>query len=177
MESPYRATLTSIFPDGTRRQRNNVEGVLQRKYLNNIRADYSRVYEIKELKVMGKDTNEGDLSANRENNDKRSSHVKNSNTLDHTRKDNYIVQDWDNNNNIDNQKMLSDQMTQKSLTRKSEKEKELPLISKTQQNSAQKQINVSNVTIVFVYLLTFFSTVLSVNLSRSCSIVYYKVLS
>ena len=44
-ESPYKATLTSIFDDGTRRQR-TVEGVSQRKYLNNIRPEYSRVYQV-----------------------------------------------------------------------------------------------------------------------------------
>jgi hypothetical protein len=44
-ESPYKATLTSIFQDGTRRQR-NIEGVSQRKYLNNIRPEYSRVYQV-----------------------------------------------------------------------------------------------------------------------------------
>ena len=103
MESPYRATLTSIFPDGTRRERKNVEGVLQRKYLNNIRADYSRVYEIKELKVMGEDKNEVDHSIKWEHNDKRSSNVKNRNTQDHNNNGNYIFQDWNNNNNNDNQ--------------------------------------------------------------------------
>jgi hypothetical protein len=45
-ESPYKATLTSIFQDGTRRQR-NIEGVSQRKYLNNIRPEYSRVYQVR----------------------------------------------------------------------------------------------------------------------------------
>ena len=178
MESPYRATLTSIFPDGTRRERKNVEGVLQRKYLNNIRADYSRVYEIKELKVMGEDKNEVDHSIKWEHNDKRSSSVKNRNTQDHNNNGNYIFQDWNNNNN-DNQKtknqMLSDEITQKTLTRKSEKEKELPLISKTH-NSAQKQLSVSNIT-MFMYLVTLFSTVLSVHFSRSYSIEYYMVLS
>ena len=51
-EIPYKATLTAIFPDGTRRQRSNVEGVLQRKYLNNIRPEYSRVYRIKDSIVV-----------------------------------------------------------------------------------------------------------------------------
>ena len=44
-ESPYKATLTSVFQDGTRRQR-SIEGVSQRKYLNNIRPEYSRVYQV-----------------------------------------------------------------------------------------------------------------------------------
>jgi len=51
-EIPYKATLTAVFPDGTRRQRNNVEGVLQKKYLNNIRPEYSRVYQIKDSIVI-----------------------------------------------------------------------------------------------------------------------------
>ncbi len=46
-ETPYRATLTAVFPDGSRRQR-SVEGVAQRIYLNNIRPEYSIVYQIKE---------------------------------------------------------------------------------------------------------------------------------
>ena len=46
-ETPYRATLTAIFPDGSRRQR-QIEGVVQRIYLDNIRPEYSRVYHIKE---------------------------------------------------------------------------------------------------------------------------------
>jgi hypothetical protein len=45
-EHSYRGTLTSVFPNGARRQR-KVEGVVQRRYLNNIRAEYSRVYRIK----------------------------------------------------------------------------------------------------------------------------------
>ncbi len=45
-EHTYRGTLTSVFPDGARRER-RVEGVLQRRYLNNIRPEYSRVYRIK----------------------------------------------------------------------------------------------------------------------------------
>ena len=35
-----------MFPDGARRER-RVEGVVQRRYLNNIRPEYSRVYRIK----------------------------------------------------------------------------------------------------------------------------------
>ena len=48
-EIPYKGTLTSLFddPDNTRRTRNNVSGVLQKKYLNNIRPVYSQVYKIK----------------------------------------------------------------------------------------------------------------------------------
>jgi len=45
-EQSYRGTLTSVFPDGARRER-RVEGVVQRRYLNNIRPEYSRVYRIK----------------------------------------------------------------------------------------------------------------------------------
>ena len=45
-EESYRGTLTSVFPDGARRER-RVEGVVQRRYLNNIRPEYSRVYRIK----------------------------------------------------------------------------------------------------------------------------------
>ena len=46
-ETPYRATLSAVFPDGSRRQR-KIEGVVQRIYLDNIRPEYSRVYHIKE---------------------------------------------------------------------------------------------------------------------------------
>lgn len=46
-EAPYKATLTAIFPDGSRRQR-TIDGVAQRIYLNNIRPEYSIVYQIKE---------------------------------------------------------------------------------------------------------------------------------
>ena len=46
-EEPYSAVLTSVFPDGSKRQR-KINGVLQRKYLNNIRPEYSRVYRIKD---------------------------------------------------------------------------------------------------------------------------------
>lgn len=49
-ETPYRATLHAIFPDGSRRQR-SVEGVVQRIYLDNIRPEYSRVYHIKEAQT------------------------------------------------------------------------------------------------------------------------------
>ena len=49
-EKPYKATLTAVFPDGTRRQR-SIEGVLQSIYLDNIRPEYSRIYNIKEAKV------------------------------------------------------------------------------------------------------------------------------
>ena len=45
-EQSYHGTLTSVFPDGARRER-RVEGVVQRRYLNNIRPEYSRVYRIK----------------------------------------------------------------------------------------------------------------------------------
>ena len=170
VESPYRATLTSIFPDGTRRQRKNVEGVLQRKYLNNIRAIYSPVREIKELKVKEKSPYGDNIGVKTEKNDKRSSKDKNDNLLDHNQNDNYILQEWDT-QKTKNHQMLSDQMTQKSLTRNSEKEKELPLVLKPL-NSAQKQLHVSNFTILSVYLLALFSTVLSVNLSRYHYIVY-----
>jgi len=51
-EIPYKGTLTAHFDDGTRRTRNNVNGVLQRKYLNNIRPEYSRVYKIKDSIVV-----------------------------------------------------------------------------------------------------------------------------
>ena len=62
-ETPYRATLSAIFPDGSRRQR-TIEGVLQRIYLDNIRPEYSRVYHIKEAtetegKVLHKQTTIG----------------------------------------------------------------------------------------------------------------------
>ena len=46
-ETPYKATLFSIFPDGSRRKR-VIDGVVQRIYLDNIRPEYSRVYRIKE---------------------------------------------------------------------------------------------------------------------------------
>ena len=172
VESPYRATLTSIFPDGTRRQRKNVEGVLQRKYLNNIRAIYSPVREIKELKAKEKDPYGDNIGVKIEKNDKRSSKDKNNNLLDHNHNDNYILQDWDNQRT---KYVQSDQMTQKSWTRSSEKEKELPLVLKPHNNSAQKQLHVSNFTILSVYVLALFSTVLSVNLSRNHFIVYLLV--
>ena len=38
-ETPYRATLSAIFPDGSRRQR-RIDGVVQRIYLDNIRPEY-----------------------------------------------------------------------------------------------------------------------------------------
>ena len=88
LESPYRATLTSIFPDGTRRQRKNVEGVLQRKYLNNIRAEYSQVREIKQIKV--KENNHHKNNKRFENNEKRSSKGKSSYTHHHN--NNYVTQ-------------------------------------------------------------------------------------
>ena len=46
-ETPYRASLTAVFPDGSRRER-HIEGVVQRIYLDNIRPEYSRVDHIKE---------------------------------------------------------------------------------------------------------------------------------
>ena len=41
-EHPYAGILTTYFPDGTNKER-QVEGVIQRNYLNNIRPEYSRV--------------------------------------------------------------------------------------------------------------------------------------
>ena len=187
VESPYRATLTSIFPDGTRRQRKNVEGVMQRKYLNNISADYSRVYEINELKpkAQNKNDNENINMKNNGNNYKRYTkdnvRYSSDNGLKTTRNQNnngnYMVRDWNDNDNYE-RNMLSDQMTQKSSTIKTSEEKqhELPLISNTHSNSSAKlSSSVSNFT-CFMYLVTLFSTVLSVHLSKnySCSL-YYKV--
>ena len=138
---------------------------MQRKYLNKIRPEYSRVYQIKDsIAVSGKDGNKDNLIPKREYNDKRSSHI-HGNSRDET-KDNYLNKDWDNTDNRKWTQMLSDQMTQKTSTRKSEKEQELPLISITTQNSAHKQLNVSNITILVVNLLILFSTVLSVNLCK-----------
>jgi hypothetical protein len=184
VESPYRATLTSIFPDGTRRQRKNVEGVMQRKYLNNISADYSRVYEIND-KTQNENDNENMKMKNNGNNYKRYTkdnvRYSSDNGLKTTRNQNnngnYMVQDWKDNDNYE-RNMLSDQMTQKSSTIKTSEEKqhELPLISNTHSNSSAKlSSSVSNFT-CFVYLVTLFSTVLSVHLSKnySCSL-YYKV--
>ena len=184
VESPYRATLTSIFPDGTRRQRKNVEGVMQRKYLNNISADYSRVYEIND-KTQNENDNENIKMKNNGNNYKRytKDNVRYSSdnglktTQNHNNNGNYMVQDWKDNDNYE-RNMLSDQMTQKSSTIKTSEEKqhELPLISNTHSNSSAKlSSSVSNFT-CFVYLVTLFSTVLSVHLSKnySCSL-YYKV--
>ena len=51
-ETPYRASLTAVFPDGSRRER-HIEGVVQRIYLDNIRPEYSRVYHIKEASKSG----------------------------------------------------------------------------------------------------------------------------
>merc|ERR1712020_883608 len=120
VESPYRATLTSIFPDGTRRQRKNVEGVMQRKYLNNISADYSRVYEIND-KTQNENDNENIKMKNNGNNYKRYTkgnvRYSSDNGLKTTRNQNndgnYMVQDWRHNDNYE-RNMLSDQMTQKS---------------------------------------------------------------
>ncbi|CAB4054892.1 unnamed protein product [Lepeophtheirus salmonis] len=46
-EEPYVATLTSVFSDGSRMTR-RVDGILQRRYLDNIRPEYSRIYQIKD---------------------------------------------------------------------------------------------------------------------------------
>lgn len=46
-EQPYRATLTSVFADGTRRERQNLEGIMQTKRVTNVRPEYSRVYQIR----------------------------------------------------------------------------------------------------------------------------------
>lgn len=50
-EHSYSADLTTVFPDGTRQHR-QVSGVLQRRYLNNIRPEYSRVYRIKDSIIV-----------------------------------------------------------------------------------------------------------------------------
>ena len=135
---------------------------MQRKYLNKIRPEYSRVYQIKDSIAMSeKDGSKDILIPKREYNDKRSSHIHGQNR-DET-KDNYINEDWESIDNRKRTQMLSDQMTQKTSTRKAEKEQELPLISITTQNSAHKQLNVSNITLLVVNLLILFSTVLSVN--------------
>merc|ERR1719225_2454901 len=57
-ENPYRATLTSVFPDGSRRQR-IIEGVVQSIYLDNIRPEYSRVYHIKESVASSSSSSSG----------------------------------------------------------------------------------------------------------------------
>eukprot|EP00096_Caligus_rogercresseyi_P015365 TRINITY_DN7813_c0_g1_i1.p1 TRINITY_DN7813_c0_g1~~TRINITY_DN7813_c0_g1_i1.p1 ORF type:complete len:439 (-),score=111.51 TRINITY_DN7813_c0_g1_i1:973-2289(-) len=46
-EEPYVATLTSIFSDGSRMTR-RVDGILQRRYLDNIRPQYSQIYHIRD---------------------------------------------------------------------------------------------------------------------------------
>ena len=46
-EQPYSGLLISIFPDGSRRER-EVEGVMQSKYLDRIHPEYSKLYQIKE---------------------------------------------------------------------------------------------------------------------------------
>ena len=70
-ERSYRGTLTSVFPDGARRER-RVEGVVQRRYLNNIRPEYSRVYRIKPSVTVdanqhldGDDDHDEEVSGNR----------------------------------------------------------------------------------------------------------------
>ena len=172
LESPYRATLTSIFPDGTRRQRKNVEGVLQRKYLNNIRAEYSQVREIKQIKV--KENNHHKNNKRFENNEKRSSKGKSSYTHHHN--NNYVTQyEWNdesvNHNGYQKTKrqpMLSDQMTQKSSTGIEEKEKQLPSVFKPSSNSSQNLLYLSNFTILSVsFFLTFYATVLSVRFNTN----------
>jgi len=171
VESPYRATLTSIFPDGTRRQRKNVEGVLQRKYLNNIRAEYSQVREIKEIKA--KESSIRKEHKGWENNEKRSSKDR----LSSNYNDNYVTRDgWDEESSVNHnipqktkrqQEMLSDQNTQKSLTRNAEKEKQLPLGFKPS-NSSQKLLYLSNFSILLVsFFVTFFSTVLSIRFNTN----------
>ena len=171
MESPYRATLTSIFPDGTRRQRKNVEGVLQRKYLNNIRAEYSQVREIKEIKA--KESSIQKEHTGWESNEKRSSKDR----LSSNYNDNYVTRDgWNEESSVNHnipqktkrqQEMLSDQNTQKSLTRNAEKEKQLPLGFKPS-NSSQKLLYLSNFSILLVsFFVTFFSTVLSMRFNTN----------
>jgi len=160
---------------------------MQRKYLNNISADYSRVYEINELKpkAQNKNDNENINMKNNGNNYKRYTkdnvRYSSDNGLKTTRNQNNdgncMVQDWKDNDNYE-RNMLSDQMTQKSSTIKTSEEKqhELPLISNTHSNSSVKlSSSVSNFT-CFMYLVTLFSTVLSVHLSKiySCSL-YYRV--
>ena len=171
MESPYRATLTSIFPDGTRRQRKNVEGVLQRKYLNNIRAEYSQVREIKQIKV--KENNHHKNNKRFENNEKRSSNGKSSHNHHNN---NYVTQyEWNDesvNHNVyqktKRQPMLSDQMTQKSSTGIEEKEKQLPSVFKPSSNSSQNLLYLSNFTILSVsFFLTFYATVLSARINTN----------
>jgi len=171
LESPYRATLTSIFPDGTRRQRKNVEGVLQRKYLNNIRAEYSQVREIKQIKV--KENNHHKNNKRFENNEKRSSNGKSSHNHHNN---NYVTQyEWNdesvNHNGYQKTKrqpMLSDQMTQKSSTGIEEKEKQLPSVFKPSSNSSQNLLYLSNFTILSVsFFLTFYATVLSVRFNTN----------
>ena len=157
---------------------------MQRKYLNNISADYSRVYEIND-KTQNENDNENIKMKNNGNNYKRytKDNVRYSSdnglktTRNHNNNGNYMVQDWKDNDNYE-RNMLSDQMTQKSSTIKTSEEKqhELPLISNTHSNSSPKlSSSVSNFT-CFMYLATLFSTVLSVHLSKnySCSL-YYKV--
>ena len=56
-ETPYRAALTAVFPDGSRRER-QIEGVAQRIYLDNIRPEYSRVYHIKEASKSSQSSSE-----------------------------------------------------------------------------------------------------------------------
>ena len=171
VESPYRATLTSIFPDGTRRQRKNVEGVLQRKYLNNIRAEYSQVREIKEIKT--KESSIRKEHKGWESNEKRSSKDR----LSSNYNDNYVTRDgWNEESSVNHnipqktkrqQEMLSDQNTQKSLTRNAEKEKQLPLGFKPS-NSSQKLLYLSNFSILLVsFFVTFFSTVLSIRFNTN----------
>jgi len=50
-ETPYKATLMTVFKDGSQRKR-NIDGVSQRKYLNNIRPEYSRVYQVFLLEIL-----------------------------------------------------------------------------------------------------------------------------
>ena len=46
-EQPFSGLLVSIFPDGSRRER-EVEGVMQSKYLDRIHPEYSKLYQIKQ---------------------------------------------------------------------------------------------------------------------------------
>ena len=73
-EQSYRGTLTSVFPDGARRER-RVEGVVQRRYLNNIRPEYSRVYRIKPSVTVNVNQQLGDADVDEESEDRSSKAV------------------------------------------------------------------------------------------------------
>ena len=51
-EQAYTAQMVAVFSDGSRRER-RVEGIMQRRYLDIIRPEFSKLYEIRNVKKSG----------------------------------------------------------------------------------------------------------------------------